>query len=60
MTIGPYSECPSADGQCYIFHGGGWGHGVGLCQEGAAGMARRGLTSAQIIRHYFPGTKIVP
>lgn len=44
----------------YIFHGGGWGHGVGLCQEGAAGMARQGLTAPQIIRHYFPGTEIVP
>ncbi|MFH0802189.1 MAG: SpoIID/LytB domain-containing protein [bacterium] len=43
----------------YIFHGGGWGHGVGLCQEGAAGMARRGLTATKIIRHYFPGTEIV-
>lgn len=38
--------------------GGGWGHGVGLCQEGAAGRARAGYTYQQILAHYYPGTQI--
>jgi SpoIID/LytB domain protein len=41
-----------------ILDGGGWGHGVGLCQIGAAVMAERGFTAAQILAHYFPGAII--
>ena len=41
-----------------ILHGRGWGHGVGLCQIGAAVMASRGYDCAQILRHYYPGTDI--
>ncbi len=36
--------------------GRGYGHGVGLCQHGALGMARRGFTFRQILEHYYPGT----
>ena len=38
--------------------GGGWGHGVGLCQWGAVGRARAGQDFRQILETYFPGTKI--
>lgn len=38
------------------FRGAGWGHGVGLCQIGAAMMALRGYTYRQILAHYFPCT----
>jgi stage II sporulation protein D len=38
--------------------GAGWGHGVGLCQLGAAVMANRGKTYQEILRHYFPGTNL--
>ncbi len=38
--------------------GGGLGHGVGLCQWGARGMALTGATPAQILAFYFPGTTI--
>jgi SpoIID/LytB domain protein len=41
-----------------IINGGGWGHGVGLCQIGAAVMAERGFTAAQILAHYFPAAII--
>lgn len=34
--------------------GAGWGHGIGLCQIGAVGMALRGLDATQILSHYFP------
>ncbi|MDD4355728.1 MAG: SpoIID/LytB domain-containing protein [Smithellaceae bacterium] len=42
----------------FIFHGGGWGHGVGLCQIGAAVMASQGYLSEKILAHYFRGTAL--
>jgi len=36
----------------------GNGHGVGLCQTGALGMARGGKRAAQIIEHYFSGVEV--
>ncbi len=39
-----------------ILHGSGWGHGVGLCQIGAAVMASRGYDYRRILSHYYPGT----
>ncbi len=41
-----------------VFHGGGWGHGVGMCQSGAMGRATTGQNYKQIIQAYFPGVKI--
>ncbi|MCZ7384910.1 MAG: SpoIID/LytB domain-containing protein, partial [Candidatus Methanoperedens sp.] len=38
--------------------GGGWGHGVGLCQIGAAVMATKGIDYKSILSHYYPGTEI--
>lgn len=46
----------SRAGDRFLFHGRGWGHGVGFCQKGAAVMAAEGRTAAQILSHYFPGT----
>ncbi len=37
----------------FILHGAGWGHGVGLCQIGAAVMADRGYTYRRILGHYY-------
>jgi stage II sporulation protein D len=37
--------------------GRGFGHGVGLCQCGAEGMARKGKTAEEILSHYYPGAK---
>lgn len=42
----------------YHFKGAGWGHGVGMCQVGAATMALKGKNFTQIIEHYYPGTQI--
>lgn len=39
----------------FILDGGGWGHGVGLCQIGAAVMASQGHTAEEILAHYFTG-----
>ncbi|MGD8786144.1 MAG: SpoIID/LytB domain-containing protein [Phycisphaerales bacterium] len=38
--------------------GRGWGHGVGMCQCGAQGMARKGKDAEQILSYYYPGSKI--
>jgi len=42
----------------YTFKGKGWGHAVGMSQEGAKGMANAGFTYEEILTHYFPGTKV--
>ncbi|HZH90298.1 MAG TPA: SpoIID/LytB domain-containing protein [Pyrinomonadaceae bacterium] len=39
----------------YTFTGRGWGHGVGMCQVGAYGMARAGLSYEQILKNYYTG-----
>ena len=46
------------DGKDFVLRGKGWGHGVGLCQIGAAVMADRGFTYEQILAHYFPGSQL--
>lgn len=42
----------------FTLKGHGWGHGVGLCQIGAAVMADEGATYTQILSHYYPGARI--
>ena len=37
----------------FILNGSGWGHGVGLCQIGAAAMAAQGFSAQEILKHYF-------
>jgi len=39
----------------FVFTGKGWGHGVGLCQVGAFGMAKAGASFEQILKHYYSG-----
>ena len=39
--------------------GAGWGHGVGLCQIGALGMALNGYSTESILGHYYPGADII-
>jgi stage II sporulation protein D len=43
----------------FVAEGRGQGHGAGLCQWGAAGLAREGKTSSQILLHYYPGAEVV-
>lgn len=42
----------------YTFFGKGWGHGVGMCQVGAYGMAFRGWSFDRIIKYYYTGVEI--
>lgn len=47
---------PTSEG--YLFEGRGWGHGIGMCQVGAQGYARRGANRTWILEHYYPGAMI--
>jgi stage II sporulation protein D len=42
----------------FVFTGKGWGHGVGLCQVGAFGMARSGSAFESILKHYYTGVEL--
>jgi len=43
---------------CICGHTQLWGHGVGMCQEGARAMAERGATAEEVLRHYYTGIAI--
>ncbi len=51
-----FSMVPTPEG--VFFFGKGWGHGVGMCQEGAFGMAASGKSFEEILDHYYPGFRI--
>lgn len=46
------------EGDFLVLRGRGFGHGVGLCQEGAMGMAKYGYTFEQILSYYYPNRKL--
>jgi len=46
-------------GDTFIFNGRGWGHGVGLCQYGARGLADRGADFRRILGYYYRGVELV-
>ncbi|MEO1370157.1 MAG: hypothetical protein AAFX50_23485, partial [Acidobacteriota bacterium] len=49
----------SKDGELgWLFRGRGWGHGVGMSQAGAYGMAVRGLSYREILEHYYTGVRL--
>lgn len=48
----------AAGGRKVQFLGRGWGHGVGLCQNGAYGLARAGMTFDRILKHYYTGIEL--
>jgi len=53
-AVGGAGELPDR----FILHGAGWGHGVGMCQIGAAMMAHQGYTEEEILGHYFPAATL--
>jgi SpoIID/LytB domain protein len=40
--------------EAFVVYGGGWGHGVGLCQVGTLGMVKQGKSVEEVLAHYFP------
>lgn len=57
ITITPELGKPNLSNK-FRYLGAGWGHGVGLCQIGALGMAMKGFEAEQILVHYYPGSVI--
>ncbi len=59
-----YSSCffveklKDDSGITFVLHGAGWGHGVGLCQIGAAVMGSKGYKYDEILAHYFKGARL--
>ncbi|HXY71586.1 MAG TPA: SpoIID/LytB domain-containing protein [Actinomycetota bacterium] len=49
---------PASAATTFTFYGQGWGHGVGMSQYGAYGMANAGKTYSQILSAYYPGTTL--
>jgi stage II sporulation protein D len=49
---------PDGTVESWVFTGRGWGHGVGMCQVGAYGMAAAGYGYQQILSHYYTGTSL--
>jgi SpoIID/LytB domain protein len=49
---------PHREIERFTIHGAGWGHGVGLCQIGAAVLATKGFSTEEILKHYFWGIEI--
>jgi stage II sporulation protein D len=45
-------------GRAVEFAGRGYGHGCGMCQDGAVGMARSGRSYRQILQHYYPRLRL--
>lgn len=52
------SEGDPARPEAFVLRGAGWGHGVGLCQIGAAAMAAQGHDHREILAHYYPGSQL--
>lgn len=48
----------SVKGDSLVFEGYGWGHGVGMCQWGALGMAQKGKRYREILKIYYPGSEV--
>lgn len=48
----------AGDGTYFQFAGRGWGHGLGMSQWGARGMADRGFNYRQILNHFYPGSQL--
>ena len=58
-TLFEMTERRLPDGRrAMLFLGRGWGHGVGLCQNGAYGLARSGMSFESILEHYYTGAEI--
>ena len=58
ILIEPIADTSTAVPEKFRIEGAGWGHGVGLCQIGALGMALAGYSSNAILNHYYPGAVI--
>lgn len=49
---------PAAGADRFDFYGSGWGHGIGLSQYGALGLAQKGWKAVRILKHYYTGVSV--
>lgn len=56
--IEPTTDPSTGEVTGWVAYGGGWGHGVGMSQTGAVGMAKRGRDYQEILRHYYRGVEL--
>ena len=63
-TVDTFTSLPSPyyyveqSGTTFVIHGGGFGHGVGMSQNGAKVLAGMGYNAEQIVKHYYSGAKL--
>jgi stage II sporulation protein D len=60
FAVGPGPPPAAAAPAGYRITGGGYGHGVGMSQYGAYGMALRGVSAGRILTHYYRGARVAP
>ncbi len=56
LPTNAYANIPAS----FVFTGSGYGHGVGMSQIGARGMALESATATEILTHFYPGTAVLP
>lgn len=59
FTVATHGKDADGYPTSFILNGKGWGHGVGLCQIGAAVMGAKGIAYNDILAHYYRGAEIV-
>lgn len=60
LVAAPAGAGPRRPAGQFTFHGSGYGHGIGMSQYGALGLARKGWSATKIIRHYYSHVKVGP
>jgi SpoIID/LytB domain protein len=60
QNLSPLSAYAADVPEKFDFRGSGYGHGVGMSQVGAFGMAREGKTATEILTHYYSGVEVAP
>ena len=57
-TLAPSLGGGASAAQNFVFYGSGWGHGIGMSQWGAYGLAKMGWSDARILKHFYRGAKV--
>lgn len=59
VALAMLAAATPSSARTFRFRGMGWGHGIGLSQYGALGLAQRGWSASRILRWYYSGAKVV-
>ncbi len=60
ITLASINSASAVAPKTFVFNGSGFGHGVGLSQYGAKGMALEGKSAVEILNYYFPQAEVTP